>query len=91
MRVFDYVEQSVTEGRKPKMGHITAEITDRRWLAIENEDEFSERIVSLAVKLEPRLDGLEPGHLRRGVIYDAKGDEPLASEDGIGIWAITVQ
>jgi hypothetical protein len=90
MRIFDFVQQSVTEGRRLRQGHITAEITDRRWLAPENEDEFSNEIVRLAVKLEPRLDGLESGHLRRGVIYDPKGEEPLISEGGIGIWEITV-
>jgi hypothetical protein len=91
MRIFDYVEQPVTEGRKPRAGHIMAEITDRQWVAIENEDAFSEEILRLAVKLEPRLDGLEPGHLRRGVLYSPKGEEPLISENGIGIWEITVE
>lgn len=91
MRIFDFVQQSLTEGRKSRNGHITAEITDRRWLALENEDEFSEEVLRLAVKLEPRLDGLEPGHLRRGVIYDPKGDEPRISENGIGIWEVTVE
>lgn len=91
MRIFDFVQQSVTEGRKEKSGQITAEITDRRWLAIEDEDELSERVVRLAVKLEPRLDGLEAGHLRRGVLYSPKTEEPLISKDGIGIWEIRVE
>jgi hypothetical protein len=91
MRVFDYVQQSVTEGRTERRGHITAEITDRRWLEVEIEDELSEQIVRLAVQLEPRLDGLEPGQLRRRVLYTPKGEEPVISQDGIGIWEITVE